>query len=205
MPAQSPPDLPDADASTTPGEERKFDSPLKATTDEEVKNVDDDEVHAVFSLESSPLTYLYASSDASASTHHISQNNNIENEDDDVKEDMSTPNPLPEEIPKKQATTHVAVSPDVVLASTGKERQKWLEAGRKEIDNLTLPKAITALSPQEKAEQLELKDLAKLKGESVLELPAKVIFTIKLERYKVSIVACGNQQTRSVEKPTTRP
>ena len=115
----------------------------------------------------------------------FSQNNNLENEDDDVTEDTSTPNQLPEGALKKQASTHVAVSPDVVLASTGK-------AGRKEIDNLTLPKAITALS---------LKDLAKLKGESSIELPAKVVFTIKPEKFEVRSVACGSQTDEIYGKP----
>ena len=68
---------------------------------------------------------------------------------------------LEEEEGKRQATTHISVSPDVVLASTGEEREKWLAAGEKEIDNLTLPKAITALSPQEKT---VLKEKAQLEG-----------------------------------------
>ena len=82
-----------------------------------------------------------------------------------------------------------------------KERQKWLEAGRKEIDILTLPKAIAALSPQEK---VELKDLAKLKGESYIKLSAKVVFTIKPEKYKVRIVACGDQTDETYGKTTTK-
>ena len=85
----------------------------------------------------------------------------------------------------KQASTHISVSPDVVLALTGEERQKWLTAGKKEIDNLTLPKAITALSPQEKT---ALKEKAQLEVEDYIELPAKVVFTIKPEKHKVRIV-----------------
>ena len=92
------------------------------------------------------------------------------------------------------------MSPDVVLASTGEEREKWLAAGKKEIDNLTIPKAITALSPQEKK---ALKEKAQLEGKDYIELPAKVVFTIKPEKYKIRIVACGNQTKDTYGKITT--
>ena len=111
---------------------------------------------------------------------------------------------LDEEEGRKQATTHISVSPDVVLASTGeereREREKWLAAGRKEIDNLTVPKAITALSPQERT---ALREKAQLEGEDFIELPAKVVFTIKPEKYKIRIVACGNQTKDTYGKITT--
>ena len=35
---------------------------------------------------------------------------------------------MEEEEGKKRATTHITVSPDVVFAFTGEERQKWLAA-----------------------------------------------------------------------------
>ena len=128
------------------------------------------------------------------------------NDDDDVilMEEASPPvNPtkdLDEDEGRRQATTHISVSPDVVLASTGEEREKWLAAGRKEIDNLTIPKAITALSPQERT---ALKEKAQLEGEDFIELPAKVVFTIKPEKYKIRIVACGNQTKDTYGKITT--
>ena len=76
----------------------------------------------------------------------------------------------------------------------------WLAAGKKEIDNLTLSKAITALSPQEKT---ALKGKAQLEGADYIELPAKVVFTIKPEKYKVRIVACGNQTRDTYGKIAT--
>ena len=103
-------------------------------------------------LEGTPFTYLYLSSEESTKVLHAE-----EEEDDDVilMEEVSPPTTTTKKDPeeeegKQQATTHISISPDVVLASQGGERQKWLAAGKKEIDNLTLPKAITALSPQEK-------------------------------------------------------
>ena len=107
---------------------------------------------------------------------------------------------LEEDEGRRQATTHISVSPDVVLASTGEEREKWLAAGKKEIDNLTIPKAITALSPQERT---ALNEKAQLEGEDFIELPAKVVFTIKPEKYKIRIVACGNQTKDTYGKITT--
>ena len=79
-------------------------------------------------------------------------------------------------------------------------REKWLAAGKKAIDNLTLPKAIRALSPQEKT---ALKEKAQLEGEDYIELPAKVVFTIKPEKYKIGIVACGNKTKDTYGKITT--
>ena len=80
-----------------------------------------------------------------------------------------------------------------------KERSGLLQ-GKKEIDNLTIPKAITALSPQERT---ALKEKAQLEGEDFIELPAKVVFTIKPEKYKIRIVACGNQTKDTYGKITT--
>ena len=78
---------------------------------------------------------------------------NAEEEDDDdviLMEEASPPinsvKDLEEDEGRRQAIPHISVSPDVVLATTGEEREKWLAAGKKEIDNLTIPKAITVLS-----------------------------------------------------------
>ena len=65
---------------------------------------------------------------------------------------------------------------------------------------MTLPKAITALSPQEKT---ALKEKAQLEGEDYTELPAKVVFTAKPDKYKVRIVACGDQTRDTCGKITT--
>ena len=40
-------------------------------------------------------------------------------------------------------------------------------------------------------------------GEDFIELPAKVVFTIKPEKYKIRIVACGNQTKDTYGKITT--
>ena len=144
-------------------------------------------------LENSPFTFLYLSSHDSTQALHVKEQEGEEDNDRDELMKRAVPSTQPpqeeEEEERKQATTHISVPPDVVLASKGKEREKWLEAGRKEIDNLTLPKAITMISPQEKS---VLKDLARINGENYVELPSKVVFTIKPEKYKIRIVACGN-------------
>ena len=115
------------------------------------KEEDIDEPIELDELEGTPFTYFYLSAGDSP------QALNAEEEDDDdviLMEEASPPTDpvkdLEEDEGRKQATTHISVSPDVVLASTGEEREKWLAARRKEIDNLTIPKAITALSPQER-------------------------------------------------------
>ena len=101
-----------------------------------------------------------------------------EQEDDDTDELLKQAVPTTdstqeeEDEERKQATTHISVPPNVVLASKGKEREKWLEAGRREIDNLTLPKAITTISPQEKS---ALRDLARVNGENYVELPSREV------------------------------
>ena len=160
---------------------------------------DIDEPIELDELEGTPFSYFYLSAEDSPQVLSAE-----EDDDDDVilMEEASPPinsvKDLEEEEGKRQATTHISVSPDVVLASTGEEREKWLAAGKKEIDNLT--KAITALSPQEKA---TLKEKAQLEGEDYIELPEKVVFTIKPEKYKIRIVACGNQTKDTYGKITT--
>ena len=156
-------------------------------------------------LEGTPFNYFYLSADDSPQV--LSAEEEEEDDDDDdvilMKEASPPINPakdLEEEEAKRQATTHISVSPDVAPAYTGEEREKWLAAGKKEIDNLTLPKAITALSPQEKT---ALKEKAQLEGEDYIELPAKVVFTIKPDKYKIRIVACGNQTKDTYGKITT--
>ena len=164
-------------------------------------------------LEGTPFTYFYLSSDDSPQVMNAEEDDDDDDDDDDGDDDdddvilmeeasppINSAKDLEEEEGKKQATTHISVSPDVVLASTGEEREKWLAAGKKEIDNLTLPKAIAALSPQEKT---ALKEKAQLEGEDYIELPAKVVFAIKPEKYKIRIVACGNQTKDTYGKITT--
>ena len=110
---------------------------------------DTDEPIELDELEGTPFSYLCLSAEDSPQVLNAE-----EDEDDDVilMEEASPPintaKDLEEDEGRRQATTHISVSPDVVLASTGEERAKWLAAGKKEIDNLTIPKAITALSPR---------------------------------------------------------
>ena len=75
-----------------------------------------------------------------------------------------------------------------------------LDARRKAIDNLSLPKAITAISPQK---QSVSKDQARVNGENYVELPAKVVSTIKHDESNIRIVACSNQTDDTVGKITT--
>ena len=149
---------------------------------------DVDEPKELDELEGTPFSYLYLSAEDSPQVLNAE-----EDDDDDVilMEEASPPikpaKDLEEEEGKRQATTHISVSPDVVLASTRKkERNRGLSAGKKKIDNLTTPKAITALSPQEKT---ALKEKAQLEGEDYIELPAKVVFTIKPEK-RISTPVC---------------
>ena len=48
---------------------------------------------------------------------------------------------LSAELPHEQATTHINFTSDEVLKSTGETREKWLNAGQNEIDNLTVSRA----------------------------------------------------------------
>ena len=67
---------------------------------------------------------------------------------------------------------------------------KWMAAGRKEIDNLQGTGTVEGISPERK-EQVESK--AKSQGRKYIKLPSKVVFTIKPDKYKVRVVACGNK------------
>ena len=207
MPALTPPtgsEEPVVEITSTKDEKAAFDKALKR---EHLEDIDLDDEFLLTMLEDSPFTYLQLCSEELHSAFSA-DDVGLQEQDQDTKEliqdyspqDKKETTDKEEEERRRQATTHIAVSPDKVLASTGQEREKWLAAGRKEIDNLTLPKAISTISPQERQ---ELRDLAKLKGEDYVELPAKVVFTIKPEKYKVRIVACGNQTDDTYGKVTT--
>ena len=149
LPVLVPPDTPEPKAIFgTPLKNENPSHPVDLDMDdmvvpEERPEEEDDDVDEhieVDELEGTPFTYSYPS--AGESTQAL----NAEEEDDDdviLMEEASPPvNPakdLDEDEGRKQAATHISVSPDVVLASTGEEREKWLAAGRKEIDNLTQP------------------------------------------------------------------
>ena len=99
--------------------------------------------------------------------------------------------------PRKQATTHINVTSEEVSRSTGEQREQWLEAGRQEISNLTSKRSndhkIGALEPINPPERDRLRSRATIDGYQYIEIPAKVVWTIKPDKYKRRIVACGNQ------------
>ena len=112
-----------------------------------------------------------------------------------------------EEEKRKQATTHINVTSDEVYKSTGETRQKWLCAGENEISNFTSPRsgdhktgAVSTTAPEEKN---DLKNNAKAKGYQYMELPAKVVWTIKPDKFKCRIVACGNQTQDTYGRTST--
>ena len=170
----------------------------------EEEEEDIDEPIELDELEGTPFTYFYLSAEGSPQAYNAEEE---EDDDDDVilMEEALPPTNSAKDLEeedegRRQATTHISISPDVVLASTGEEGEKWLATGKKEIDNLTIPKAITALSPQERT---ALKEKAQLEGGDFIELPAKVVFAIKPEKYKIRIVACGSQTKDTYGKITT--
>ena len=60
---------------SAPNVEPKFDKPLREHDDKEVRDLDDDEANAISTLDSSPFTYLYLSSDAIPSANHLDKRN----------------------------------------------------------------------------------------------------------------------------------
>ena len=59
-------------------------------------------------------------------------------DEDDDDDDFLLSAELPTDEKHKQATTHINFTSDEVLKSTGETREKWLNAGQNEIDNLTV-------------------------------------------------------------------
>ena len=102
--------------------------------------------------------------------------------------DITTTDSIPEEF-TKQGTTHIPVTATQVLGRSGDERQKWIVAAKKELDNLGSTGTIEAVSPEEKE---AIKSMARSEGKKYTELPSKGVFSIKPDKHKVRIVACGN-------------
>ena len=75
-----------------------------------------------------------------------------------------------------------------------------MEAGRKELDNLTNTGTVEPISPERK-EQIKVE--ARKKGLKYVELPAKGVFTIKPDKFKVRIVVCGNKTAETYGKVST--
>ena len=156
LPVLAPPETPEPKATFgTPLKDKDPGHPVDLDMDDMVvseekpeKEEEIDEPIELDELEGTPFTYFYLSSDDSPQVMNAEEEDADDDDDDDVilMEEASPPinsaKDLEEEAGKKHATTHISVSPDVVLASTGEERQKWLAAGKKEIDNLTILKDI---------------------------------------------------------------
>ena len=170
----------------------KFDRPLRADSDTPFE-IDDDAIeidHADLVTSEGecdhPFSFFYLSSedcrDGLPEVHNI----------DDV--DVTPLDPVE---PRKQATSHINVTSEEVARTTGEQREQWLEAGRKEIDNLTSKRSevhkVGALEPINATERDKLKSRATIDGYQYIELPAKVVWTIKPDKFKCRIVACGNQ------------
>ena len=71
----------------------------------------------------SPISFFYLSSE------DCREARSIDDQDADLQLDPAEP--------RKQATTHINVTSEEVSRSAGEQREKRLEAGKKEISNLT--------------------------------------------------------------------
>ena len=101
---------------------------------------------------------------------------------------------------RKQGVSNIPVTSDQILNSDGEERFKWMAAGRKELDNFSNTGTIEAISPEKKE---QMKRDARARGEKYIELLAKGVFSIKPDKYKVRIVACGNKTSEVSGKIST--
>ena len=73
-------------------------------------------------------------------------------------------------------------------------------AGRKELDNLTGIGTVECISPEVHD---RIKAEARASGKKYAELPSKGVFTIKPDKYKVRIVACGNKTHETFGRVST--
>ena len=75
-----------------------------------------------------------------------------------------------------------------------------MKAGRTELDSLKNTGTVTAVSSEKKE---ELRREARATGQQFVELPSKGVFTIKPDKYKVRIVACGNKTADTYGRVST--
>ena len=73
-------------------------------------------------------------------------------------------------------------------------------ASRKELDNLTGTGTVECISPEVRD---RIKAEARASGKKYAELPSKGVFTIKPDKFKVRIVACGNKTHETFGKIST--
>ena len=179
--------------------QKAFDKPFRETEADKLKepidldqDLDGDRSHDVLylfgdgndDLSSSPFTFLSLSSEDGF------PNRDNEQTQDNVGNDQA----------KKQGVSHIPITTEQVLESDGEERFKWLKAGRTELDNLTNTKTVSPISPEKRN---ELKAQARAEAKRYVELPGKVVFSIKPEKYKVRIVACGNKTSDTFGRIST--
>ena len=105
-------------------------------------------------------------------------------------DDQDAEAPLAPAEPRKQASAHINVTSEEVSRSTGEQREKWLEASRKEISNLTSKKSsehkVGKLEPNP-PERDRLRSRATIDGYQYIELPAKVVWTIKPFKFNAEL------------------
>ena len=166
----------------------KFDRPLGADSDTPI------EVDDAIEVDFADLTTFEGECDHSFSFFYLSSEDCRQAHNAD---DVDAEIPLDPAEPRKQATTHINVTSEEVARTTGEQREQWLEAGRKEISNLTSKRSevhkVGALEPINPAEKDKLKSRATIDGYQYIELPAKAVWTIRPDKFKCRIVACGNQ------------
>ena len=132
-----------------------------------------------------PFTFLYLSSEDSNRDEPLDVLTNALPSSDDLQ---------------KQGVSHIPVTAERVLDSDGQTRLKWMEAGRKELDNLTNTGTVEPISSERKD---QIKVEARKKGLKYVELSAKRVFTMKTDKFKVRIVACSNKRAETYGNVST--
>ena len=210
LPVLSPPGVPDStldakardDAKEAESSEKKkqFDTPLLPGSDEPL------DLDPTGQGLMDTFTFLYLSSEDCRDATFDAEAQGLTGEEvHDTK--LSPDNNTTEEEKRNQATTHINVTSDEVCKSTGKTHRKWLSTGENEISNLTSPRSgdhkTGALSTIALEKENDLKNNARAKGRQHMELPAKVVWTMKTDFFKCRIVACGNQTQDTYGRTST--
>ena len=145
LPVLAPPETPQPKATfgtplknENPGHPVDLDMDDMVVPDEKHEEEEEDDVDEhieLDELEGTPFTYFYLSAEDSPQVLNAEEDEDDDDDDVILTEEPSPPvntaKDLDEEEGRKQATTHISVSPDVVLASTGEEREKWLAEGER--------------------------------------------------------------------------
>ena len=92
---------------------------------------------------------------------------------DDEEDDFGLCAEHPGDDKRKQATTHINFASDDVLKTTGEAEETWLDAGRNEIDNLTVSRTEGQKTGALLQKKKRLKAEARKDGSQYVELPAK--------------------------------